>query len=202
MANIKLTIAIMLKSLLILCLYGFSINVYAETASDTTATAEPERKKLVISRKDKQCAKCHKESYSSLHESHGYNAVDILGKQVKCADCHNKISSKHRNGAPKVTKYFEAQSQPGTEKQVLTQSEILKANKECTDCHKPDDLREKFWTHDVHAKNLTCTNCHNVHASKAKVLSFDHKQRVQLCVDCHSDFTKMKKAKQNKEDNE
>ena len=201
MANIKLTIAIMLKSLLILCLYGFSINVYSETASDT-AKLEPERKKLVISRKDKQCIKCHKKSYDSLHGSHGYNAVDELGKQVKCADCHNKISSRHRNGAPKVTKYFEAQSQVGTNKRVLSQAEILAANKECTDCHKPDELRENYWTHDVHAKNLTCTNCHNVHASNAKVLGFDHKQIVQLCVDCHSDFSDVKQAMPKQKDNE
>ncbi|WP_413284557.1 cytochrome c nitrite reductase pentaheme subunit [Vibrio sp. MA40-2] len=201
MANIKLTIAIMLKSLLILCLYGFSINVYAETVSDNTKV-ESERKKLVISRKDKQCLKCHKKSYDSLHGSHGYNAVDVLGKQLKCADCHNKISSRHRNGAPKVTKYFEAQSQVGNNKRVLTQAEILVANKECTDCHKPDELREHYWTHDVHAKNLTCTNCHNVHANKAKVLGFDHKQKVQLCVDCHSDFNNVKQAMPKQKDNE
>lgn len=191
MANIKLTIAIMLKSI-ILCLYGLSLNAYADTSGDTSKV-EPERQELKISRKESQCLKCHKDAYSSLHGSHGYNAVDILGKQVSCADCHNKIASNHRNGAPKVTKYFEAQSQLGTEKRVLTKTEILDANKECTNCHKPDNLRDKFWTHDVHAQNLTCTNCHSVHASKAKVLSFDHKQRVQLCVDCHSDVTQLKK---------
>jgi len=190
MANIKLFVAIIIKSLLMLCIYGFASNVYSETI-DKARKAEPEIKKLVISRKDKQCTKCHKKSFESLHESHGYNAVEIIGKQVKCADCHNKISSRHRSGAPKVTKYFAAQSRVGTGKQVLSPAGILNANKACTDCHQSDDLREKSWTHDVHMKNLTCTNCHNVHVSEAKVLGFDHKQTVQLCVDCHSDLTKL-----------
>ncbi|WP_375750104.1 multiheme c-type cytochrome [Vibrio sp. HN007] len=209
MANNKLTIAIMLKSLLILCLYGFSVN-NAVAAGDTTSQAEPATKtvKLKTSRQDKKCLQCHKGADKTQHETHGQDAANVLGKSVGCVDCHNKIGPKHRRKADVVTKYASAQSQPGTKKKVLSHDEVLKANKECLDCHEPTKLQEASWTHDVHALNLTCSNCHDVHLKGGKqarlvkkrkpkdpglnVLQFeDRKTLIKMCVDCHSDFNQL-----------
>ena len=221
MGNLKLTIVIMLKSLLILCLYGFSLNVAAETSATSpsaevtsvTKEAKPVKKKVVRKRrsKDDKCLKCHNAAKVTLHGSHGEKAEEVFGKAITCESCHNKVGTKHRKGAKKVTKYASAQSQSGTKKTLLSKEEVFKANKECVECHEAKSLQEASWTHDVHAMNLTCSNCHDVHIasdeskkikSKARlkkktdtgvnVLLFDnHKSIVNMCVDCHADFNKM-----------
>ncbi|NOH83931.1 cytochrome c nitrite reductase pentaheme subunit [Vibrionales bacterium C3R12] len=192
MGNIKLTIAIMLKSLLAFCLYGYSIHAVADSSSVQVENASTRHEVSLIRDKDYKCVQCHKDSKETLFGSHGEDAHKILGREVNCTECHSNISPDHREGAPKVIKYSNAQSQPGSEKVFLEPDAILKANSQCTDCHKPEYLRESSWTHDVHAKNLTCSNCHDVHAKKAKVLAFDKKEKIKLCVDCHSDFNQLK----------
>jgi cytochrome c-type protein NrfB len=188
MGNTKLTMAIMLQSLLALCLLGFSINVLADDGVPSHS-ATSERYKVEFTRdKDYKCTQCHKDSQHTLAESHGQNVVDVLGKPANCTDCHGNIGPDHRDGGSTVTKFSAAQSQAGTDKHQLSQEKILQANLACTDCHSPENLREKSWTHDVHAKNLTCSNCHDVHAKAAKVLSFDRKAKIKMCVDCHADF--------------
>lgn len=219
MANSKLTIAIMLKSLLILCLYGFSVNHATAASKSNTSEAQSAKKpvSLKLSRNDKKCLQCHKKADKSLHVTHGQAAADILGKPVGCIDCHNKIGPQHKRKSDKVTKFASAQSQPGTKKKLLSHDEVLKANKECIDCHEPKQLQKASWTHDVHALNLTCSNCHDVHlTSKGKqqklvrkrrpkdpgvnVLQFDdHKTLVKMCVNCHSDVTKLKLTKKDDE---
>lgn len=188
MGNTKLTMAMMLQSLLVLCLLGFSINVLADDGVPSTSVTS-ERYKVEFTRdKDYKCTQCHKDSKHTLAGSHGQNVVDVLGKPVTCTDCHGNIGPDHRDGGSTVTKFFDAQSQAGTDKQQLSQEMILQANNSCMDCHSSDNLREASWTHDVHAKNLTCSNCHDVHAQDAKVLSYDRKMKIKMCVDCHADF--------------
>ncbi|MEH6453414.1 MAG: multiheme c-type cytochrome, partial [Psychromonas sp.] len=106
-------------------------------------------------------------------------------------ECHESIGPNHRVDAPQVIKYSAAQSKIGQQNKVLLDSDaILKANSNCTDCHAPDDLREKAWVHDVHAKNATCSSCHSVHVDgdKVGIQALDGKQKIGMCVDCHSDF--------------
>lgn len=191
MGNLKMTTAIILKFLLILWSYGYSVQVSANTSEVTAseATTNVSRSARSSTRdKDTKCVQCHKKLKSSIQGSHGEEVADTLGHPVYCVDCHGNIGSNHRNGAPLVTKYRSAQSQVGTEKVHLSQSDILMANSKCTDCHTSSSLQKKAWVHDVHAQNLTCSNCHIVHGSKQKVLSFDRKEKIKLCVDCHSDF--------------
>ncbi|MCJ2376514.1 cytochrome c nitrite reductase pentaheme subunit [Vibrio sp. ZSDZ34] len=188
MGNIKLTMGMMLQALLLLCLYGFSINAFADETTSETSVESERHKVSLIRDKDYKCVQCHKDSKETLHGSHGDNAFENLGKEVNCTNCHSNIGPDHRDGGSTVIKYHDAQSQPGTNKVLLSQEAILKANSQCTECHQPQYLRKDSWTHDVHAKNLTCSNCHSVHAEKAKVLSFDHKEKIKMCVDCHKDF--------------
>ncbi|WED20586.1 cytochrome c nitrite reductase pentaheme subunit [Vibrio sp. JC009] len=211
MANSNLTIAVILKSLLILCLYGFSVNQAVAATGSTAEQSETATKtvKLKLAKSDKRCLQCHKQASKSQHVTHGQDAANILGKSISCVDCHNKIGSKHRRKSDKVVKYSSAQSKQGTKKKLLTQDEVLKANQMCVDCHEPKQLQEANWTHDVHALNLTCSNCHDVHLSSknkpvklvkkrkpkdpgVNVLLFDdHKTKVKMCVDCHSDFNQL-----------
>ncbi|GAB2665967.1 cytochrome c nitrite reductase pentaheme subunit [Vibrio panuliri] len=195
MANIKLTIVMMLKLFLTLCLYGYSLHAVAES-STIEATPQSMRHEVTLFRdKDYKCIQCHKDSKQTLLGSHGEQAHLELGREVNCVDCHNNIGPDHREGAPQVNKFFSAQSQQGSEKTTLEPDAILKANSQCMDCHQASKLREYSWTHDVHAKNLTCSNCHDVHASQAKVLGLERKERIKLCVDCHSDITELKEEK-------
>ncbi|MFC5077702.1 Cytochrome c-type protein NrfB precursor [Vibrio thalassae] len=188
MGNVKLTMAIMLQALLALTLYGYSLNALADHATLAKEGGAQRHKVELIRDKDYKCLQCHKDSKKTLAGSHGETAVDSIGSELNCTQCHSNIGPDHRDGASTVIKYHPAQSQPGTNKTWLDPEAILKANSRCTECHQPEPLRKDSWTHDVHAKNLTCTNCHSVHAEKAKVLSYDHKAQIKLCVDCHKDF--------------
>lgn len=200
MGNIKLTIAMMLKYLLVLCLYGFSFNVAADTSETAVQEVDTARHKVSLIRDpDYKCTQCHKDAKQTLFGSHGEDAQAIIGREVNCTECHSSISPDHRDGAPEVIKYSAAQSKSGTEKQLLSHSQILSANSQCTDCHQPKHLQEDSWTHDVHATNLTCSNCHVVHGEKQGVLSLERKDKIKLCVDCHSDVTQLK-MKQSEDD--
>ncbi|MGR5094743.1 cytochrome c nitrite reductase pentaheme subunit [Vibrio maritimus] len=188
MGNVKLTMVMMLQTLLAFILCGYSLNALADDAALVKEGDSTRHKVELIRDKDYKCIQCHKDSKQTLAGSHGENVVEIRGAAPSCTDCHSNIGPDHRDGASTVVKYHAAQSQPGTDKTWLDPEAILKANSRCTDCHQPQYLREDSWTHDVHAKNLTCTNCHSVHAEKAKVLSYDHKAKIKMCVDCHKDF--------------
>ncbi|USD66382.1 cytochrome c nitrite reductase pentaheme subunit [Vibrio sp. SCSIO 43136] len=199
MGNIKLTIATMLKSLLVICAFGLSINNVAADATDSGAQADSTRHKVELIRDpDYKCTQCHKDAKQTLFGSHGEDAQAILGREVNCTECHNNIGPNHREGAPDITKHSAAQSQAGSNKQLLSHSQILSANTQCTDCHQPEYLREDSWTHDVHATNLTCSNCHVVHGEKEGVLNKDRKGKIKMCVDCHSDITKLKALQEGK----
>lgn len=204
MDKLKLAMHTMISLLLLICIYGFSFNVSAETSTDTTATAttpktSDTRHKVTSSRKKKSsCVRCHKKSQKTLHGTHGESAIAELGRELKCVECHGKISRSHRSDSPQVIKFPAAQSKIGTVNTVLLDSDaILKANANCTDCHTPDKLREKAWVHDVHAKNATCSSCHSVHAEgdKVGIQALDKKQKIGMCVDCHSDFNLADKDK-------
>ncbi|MCK6265458.1 cytochrome c nitrite reductase pentaheme subunit [Vibrio sp. ZSDE26] len=187
MGNIKLAMVIMLKSLLVFCLYGYSLHAGADTSTLQSEDTSGRHEVTLIRDKDYKCVQCHKDSKETLAGSHG-GAHKKIGREVNCTDCHSGIGPDHREGSPEVTKYSSAQSKHGSDKVFKDPELILKANSQCTDCHTPERLQKKSWTHDVHAKNLTCSNCHDVHAKKAKVLGVERKDKIQMCVDCHSDF--------------
>ncbi|MGD8109522.1 cytochrome c nitrite reductase pentaheme subunit [Vibrio sp. TRT 21S02] len=195
MGNIKLAIVIMLKSLLAFCLYGYSLHAVADDSAAVANESSSRHEVELIRDRDYKCVQCHKDSKETLLGSHGEEAHKILGRDVNCTECHNNIGPDHREGAPLVTKFSSAQSQKGTEKVFMDPDLILKANSQCTDCHKPEYLRDDSWTHDVHANNLTCSNCHNVHASKGKILGLERKEKIKMCVDCHSDFNQLKEER-------
>jgi len=195
MGSFKLTIAIMLKLLFAFCLSGYSLHAIADESVIADKSSPARHEVTLIRDRDYKCTQCHKDSKETLSGSHGENAHESLGREVNCTNCHNNIGPDHRDGAPLVTKFSSAQSQPGTDKTLLSQEEILQNNGQCMDCHTNRYLRSKSWTHDVHAQNLTCSNCHTVHASKAKVLSADHKSQIKMCVDCHSDFNQLKEER-------
>lgn len=196
MGNIKLTIVIMLKSLLAFCLYGYSLHAVADTSAMPSEGKSTRHEVTLIRDKDYKCIQCHKDSQNTIHQTHTVEKFAEVGKTLNCTTCHGNIGPDHREGAPVVKKYGPAQSQHGTEKIQLSQKQILDANGNCMNCHVPENLREGSWTHDVHAKNLTCSNCHDVHgAKKSGVLSMERKETIQLCVDCHSDFNQIEKER-------
>jgi cytochrome c-type protein NrfB len=202
MDNLKLTMHTMINLMLLICIYGFSFNVSAETSSNTLATTPntPDTRHQVTFNRDKDyaCVQCHKQSQQTLHGTHGESAIEKIGREVKCVECHETIGPNHRVDAPQVIKYTAAQSKIGSVNNVQLDSDaILKANANCSDCHTPDKLREDAWVHDVHAKNATCSSCHSVHADgdKVGIQALDKKQKIGMCVDCHSDFNLTAKDK-------
>lgn len=135
MGKVQFAIAIMLKSLLAFCLYGYSIYAVAES-SDKKSEASPQRHEVTFIRDaDYKCVQCHKDAKNTLLESHSEQALQQAGRELNCTNCHSNIGPEHRNGAEDVTKYFSAQSQPGTEKVYLDPEQILQANSVCMDCH-------------------------------------------------------------------
>lgn len=196
MGNTKLTISIMLKLLLVLCSFGYSIHVYAQMPLEPEASSVSRHIVEITRDKDMKCIQCHKEAKHSLHGSHGENVLKKRGSEINCTTCHGNIGPDHRENGSTVTKFHSAQSKTAPHKQHLSQQEILQANEQCVACHTPHDLQKANWTHDVHAKNLTCSNCHQVHAKKAKVLDMDATQKVKMCVDCHADFNPKKEQQE------
>ncbi len=186
MDNLKLTMATMLKTVLMLCLCGFSLQTLAES---DPADFGKQHEVMPQRNPDYKCIQCHKDAQETLRQSHGEGVIDVVGRNITCTDCHGDIGPEHRVTADKVTTYDSAQSQPSESKQHLSPSEILNANRYCTDCHQSQDLQEQHWTHDVHAQNLTCSNCHAVHGHQQGVLGTERKQLAEMCVDCHADFS-------------
>ena len=191
MDNAKLAITTIINSLLIICIYGFSSTVFAETSPPINAEKNSTRHVVTYNRdSDYKCTQCHKDSKQALQGTHGEKAMKELGKELKCVQCHDSISAEHRENSPKVTKYTPAQSKIIKGKHQLNFESILNSAANCNECHTPEKLREADWTHDVHAKNATCSNCHTVHADGEKegIQSQPKKQQVEFCVECHQDF--------------
>ncbi|MCP4323552.1 MAG: cytochrome c nitrite reductase pentaheme subunit [Psychromonas sp.] len=191
MDNVKLTITTLINALLILCVYGFSSTVSAETPHENSAQENSSRHVVTYNRdSDYKCTQCHKDAKEKLFGTHGEEATKKIGKELKCTQCHDSISADHRENSPKVTKYFPAQSKVVADKHQLSFDSILDSNANCSECHTPERLRKKDWTHDVHAKNATCSNCHVVHADGKKqgIQAKSKKQQIEVCVACHKDF--------------
>ncbi len=191
MDNAKLAVTTLINALLILCIYGFSSTVSAETSSPNKAEQNSTRHVVTYNRdSDYKCTQCHKDAKQTLSGTHGEKAAEKLGKELKCVQCHDSISAEHRENSPKVTKYSAAQSKAGKNKHQLNFDSILDSTANCNECHTPERLREKNWTHDVHAKNATCSNCHVVHADGEKqgIQAKPKKLQIEFCVECHQDF--------------
>lgn len=190
MDNIKLAFTAVINTLLIFCITGFLSTVSAETPP-TKALQVDTRHVVTYNRdSDYKCTQCHQESKKALFGTHGEKATEKLGKELKCVQCHDTISADHRENSPTVTKFFAAQSKAGTKKHQLNFESILSSTANCNECHTSEKLREKNWTHDVHAKNATCSNCHTVHADGTKqgIQAKPKKQQIEFCVECHQDF--------------
>ncbi len=189
MDNAKLAIATMIKFLLIISVYGFSTAVSAETSAPKV---DKDGRHLVTFTRDSdyKCTQCHKDAKQALFGTHGEEAIEKIGKEVKCVQCHNSIGPEHRENAPQVTKYFPAQSKKAANKHLLNYKSILDATASCNECHTPERLQKKAWVHDVHAKNATCSNCHVIHADGKKegIQSKAKKDKIEYCVECHQDF--------------
>jgi cytochrome c-type protein NrfB len=199
MGNVKLAIHTVLSFVFALCIFGLSFNVAADTSSApekaVESTTSDGRHVVTFNRdSDYACTQCHKQSKKTLHGTHGEKALEKIGRDLKCVECHNSVGPDHRDGAPKVTKYTASQSKIGTDKNVLSHDDIFQANSNCTDCHKPQKLQKKTWVHDVHALNLTCSACHVVHADGEQegIQALERKSQIKMCVDCHSDFNSIK----------
>ncbi|MEI6897403.1 MAG: cytochrome c3 family protein [Psychromonas sp.] len=191
MDNVKSAITTIINALLILCLYGFSSTVSAETSPQNTAQQNNTRHVVTYNRdSDYKCTQCHKDSKQALLGTHGDDVMQQSGGEIKCVQCHGQISAQHRENAPLVSKYFAAQSKPAQDKHLLNVDAILNSTASCNECHSPEKLREKNWTHDVHAKNVTCSNCHLVHADGEKqgIQAKPKQQQIEFCVTCHQGF--------------
>jgi len=191
MDNVKSAISRIINVMLILCIYGLSSTVSAETPAQENAQKDNTRHVVTYNRdSDYKCTQCHKDSKQALQGTHGEKVIEKLGKEVKCVQCHDNISAEHRENAPLVTKYSPAQSKQAKNKHQLNFDSILNSTANCNACHTPERLREDNWTHDVHAKNATCSNCHVVHADGKKqgIQAKGKKQQVEFCVTCHQDF--------------
>jgi cytochrome c-type protein NrfB len=190
MDNFKLTMVTMLRSILVLCLFGFSFSTIADEGVDSPQ-ADSSRHKVELQRDpDYKCIQCHKDAQDTIRQSHGEGFLEKKGKNVTCTDCHGNIGPEHRVKADVVTTYEAGQSRAGTKTNTLSHAEILEENQQCTDCHTPERLQKANWTHDVHAKNLTCTNCHAVHGHDQGVLNYERKELIEMCVACHADFNR------------
>ena len=116
-------------------------------------------------------------------------------------DCHTRITKEHRNGANDVVKFIPAQSVPAQTKDGLKTHAaplgvIAQQNERCESCHRPAQLQEVNWTHDVHARNLTCVSCHTVHPLKDPMKGISRKEKIKTCIDCHSNLLTIKEAPQ------
>ena len=191
MDNVKLAITTIINSLLIICIYGFSSTVLAEAPPASNVEENSTRHVVTFTLdSDYKCTQCHKDSKQTLAGTHGENAFEKIGKEVKCVQCHDSISAQHRENSPNVTKYSPAQSKAAEGKHQLNFKSILDSTANCNSCHTPERLRKANWTHDVHAKNATCSNCHSVHADgdKKGIQSKSETAQKEYCVTCHKGF--------------
>lgn len=138
------------------------------------------------------CAKCHnltaneQQSGGDLHfgQFHGRHLSELnpnTNKPITCVSCHGNISENHRRGVKDVMRF---QSDLFSDKKPMYTVE--QQNQVCFACHNPEQLRDKFWPHDVHAMKAPCATCHTLHPTQDKMKTLKHKDYVKLCVDCHS----------------
>ena len=201
MGNHKVALNSMLTLFVAMCIWGFSINVAADsqsteaTAANPSVTTSESGRHVVefIRDRDYACTQCHKDDKDILKGAHSTAINPHTNRDVTCVDCHSNVGSDHRNGAKEVTKFAPAQSVAGTEKPAADVTWITQQNETCVNCHEPENLREANWTHDVHATDLSCASCHNIHPTSDPMKGIERKPRIKLCVDCHSDQTKAKK---------
>ncbi|TDQ57866.1 respiratory nitrite reductase-specific menaquinol--cytochrome-c reductase complex subunit NrfB precursor [Mesocricetibacter intestinalis] len=146
------------------------------------------------------CAKCHSldtEADQAKGEFHAgrFHGIHLgknnpaTGKPINCVSCHGNISENHRRGVKDVMRF-----QGNIFSDEKPMYSVQEQNQVCFSCHKPQDLREKFWAHDVHAMKLPCASCHTLHPKKDAMAEIQPKQRVKLCVDCHGEQQKRKQA--------
>lgn len=137
------------------------------------------------------CAKCHKFDNDPDQQSGEFHAGRFHGKHlsaknpstgnpITCVSCHGNISENHRRGAKDVMRF--TTDIFSKEKPMYS---VEQQNQVCFSCHKPQDLREKLWAHDVHAMKAPCAGCHTLHPEKEAMKNLPKKQQVKLCVDCH-----------------
>ncbi|MGF1714430.1 cytochrome c nitrite reductase pentaheme subunit [Photobacterium chitinilyticum] len=200
MGNYKVAMNTVITFFVAICIFGFSMNVAADSKAEGATTANPS----VISQesgqhvvefirdRDYACTQCHKDEKDTLKGAHGDVIHAQTNRDLTCTDCHSKVGKDHRDGAPQVTKFAAAQTVAGTEKPAADPVWIAKQNETCVNCHEPKDLREVNWTHDVHALDLSCASCHTIHPEKDPMKGIERKSKIKMCVDCHSDQKKEK----------
>ncbi|MGF1680032.1 cytochrome c nitrite reductase pentaheme subunit [Photobacterium makurazakiensis] len=198
MGNYKVALNSMITLFVGMCIWGFSINVAADSqpaeataATPSVSTQESGRHVVDFIRdRDYACTQCHKDEKDTLKGAHSDVLHAETNRNITCVDCHSTIGKDHRDGGSSVTKFAPSQSVAGSEKPAADITWITKQNQTCTDCHEPKDLREANWTHDVHALDLSCASCHNIHPETDPMKGIERKPRIKLCVDCHSDLKK------------
>lgn len=199
MGNVKLAIRTTISFLLFICIYGFNFSVTAESPTRSNIDESTNSRHEVTFNRDSDyaCTQCHKDSKETRQGTHGEKAVEKIGRDLKCVECHNTVGPNHREDTAKVTKFSPAQSEIGSHKNLLDFDAILKATGNCTECHTPKKLQEKTWVHDVHAKKATCSSCHVIHADGEKegMQALERKEQIAQCVDCHKDFNLKKEDK-------
>lgn len=140
------------------------------------------------------CAKCHKFNNQQFHGIHLSKTNPNTGKAINCVSCHGHISENHRRGVKDVMRFhsdiFAKKDQWFT---------VQEQNQICFSCHNPDQLRQKFWVHDVHAIKLPCASCHTLHPAQDRMKQLNEKQRIKLCVNCHSKLQQLQNLKAEKQ---
>lgn len=202
MGNSKVALNRMLTVLVAILVWGYSMNVAADSEPGQVANAttqhsvspQTSERHVVEFIRDRNyaCTQCHKDEQDTLKGTHGDAIHTSANRNVSCVDCHGTISDEHRNGAPTVIKFAPSQSVAGTTKPAADPRWIAQQNETCVNCHDPHDLREVNWTHDVHALDLSCASCHNVHPEQDPMKGISKSSKIKLCVDCHSDQKKAK----------
>ncbi|AWX16005.1 cytochrome c nitrite reductase pentaheme subunit [Mergibacter septicus] len=139
------------------------------------------------------CAKCHKFNNQQFHGIHLSKTNPNTGKRINCVSCHGHISENHRRGVKDVMRFH---SDIFSNKKPLFT--VQEQNQICFSCHNPDQLRQKFWVHDVHAVKLSCANCHTLHSAQDRMKQLNEKQRIKLCVNCHSKLQQLQNLKTEK----
>ncbi|MDX1300981.1 cytochrome c nitrite reductase pentaheme subunit [Photobacterium sp.] len=200
MGNCKVAINTMLTFFVAICIFGFSMNVAADSDTQEATVADPvvinqgsgQHVVKFIRDRDYACTQCHKDEKDVLRGAHADAVHAQTNRDVTCVDCHSKVGKNHRDGAVEVTKFALAQSVAGSEKPAADPAWIKQQNNTCVNCHEPKDLSEANWTHDVHALDLSCASCHTMHPSADPMKGIERKSKIKMCVDCHSDLKKEK----------
>ncbi|TCP95536.1 respiratory nitrite reductase-specific menaquinol--cytochrome-c reductase complex subunit NrfB precursor [Cricetibacter osteomyelitidis] len=148
------------------------------------------------------CAKCHKfdndaDQQKGIFHAGKFHGIHLsktnpsTGNPITCVSCHGNISEEHRRGAKDVMRF-----QTDIFSKEKPMYSVEQQNQVCFSCHKPEQLREKLWAHDVHAMKLPCAACHTLHPEKEAMKDLPKKQQVKLCVDCHGKQQALQAEKQ------